>query len=582
MKYRILSLLAILMGATVLLSVSSLIVGSKNTEIENELEDEFEYRSFKVAPSELELENTVSHKIKGSDYYEEIKDELRNLYSQRNNQSIWFYSDSPKPIFYEALRQINSGDTHGLSPHYYGVDELKNVDSLFQRGISKEHVMEMEIEMTANYLLYNFHIQSGRLPEKLMSGYWHKDKKNKGFLRDLVKIKTPEQLKAQSENAFPTHHKYAELLEHLNKYREIEASGGWSAINIGDTKVIEPGEMHEAIPQIRERLSVTDPFFNTPKPTDSFEIRYDLNNFDLDAKYYDEILQASVKQFQQRHGLAPDGRLGKETIAALNIPVADKLSQIELNLERMRWLPSEYGANYAEVNIPDYSLKVYQDNEKSLEMKVIVGAEFTSTPIFSDTLKYLVFSPTWTVPFSIKSKEMLPKLQEDPAYYTRLNYKFYRGWSTETEIDPSKVDWSEYSSSNFPFNVVQQPGGSNSLGRVKFIMPNDLSIYLHDTPSGHLFNRYDRAFSHGCIRVEKPELLAEYLLRDQTEWTSEEINKAMFSNTPKKVYLEKDYHVQITYLTAFVDENGLMNFRKDIYGHDKSQADKLKHLYAIQ
>ena len=580
MKYKLLSLLAVLMGATVLLSVSSLTVSSSRDVAISELEDEFEYRSFKVLPREVELNNTLSETIVHSDYYKEIQTQLGDLYQQRNNQSIWFYADSPKPIFYEAVRQLNASGVHGLNPSFYGLEELNNIDSLFQRGVSEEKLVDMEVNMTANYLLYNLHAHNGRLSEQQLSGYWHKDKKNVALLKEMVSMKTPEELKIQSESVFPKDRRYAQLTNYLSIYRKIESEGGWPSINIGKTKVIEPGEMHEAIPAVRKRLAITDPFFNAPSRLDQVDLSYDLNGLEIEPNYYDEVLQASVEQFQARHGLAPDGRLGKETIAALNISATEKVNMIELNLERMRWLPSDYGEHYIEVNIPSFSLKVVEGNQKKLEMKVIVGTEYTSTPVFSDTLKYLVFSPTWTVPFSIKSNEMLPKLREDANHYTKLNYKFYRGWSTDNEVDPSQIDWSEYSASDFPFNVVQQPGGANSLGRVKFIMPNDLSIYLHDTPSDYLFNRFDRAFSHGCIRVEKPELLAEYLLRDQNEWTSEEIKQAMFSDKPKRVHLEKDYHVQITYLTAFVDENGVMNFREDVYGHDDAQSNELSRVFA--
>ncbi|TRX60516.1 L,D-transpeptidase family protein [Fulvivirga sp. M361] len=282
-----------------------------------------------------------------------------------------------------------------------------------------------------------------------------------------------------------------------------------------------------------------------------------------------------MKRFQQRHGLEVDGRIGRSTLNALNISVSDKIKMIELNLERLRWLPKNYGREYLLVNIPEYKLRAYQKSKLSLVMGVIVGKEYTSTPVFCDTLRYLVFSPTWTVPHSIKSEEMLPRLQRDSSYYSGKNYKFYKGWHTDQEIEPSLVDWSQYSIDHFPFNVVQQPGPGNALGLVKFIMPNNHSIYLHDTPTDHLFERTERALSHGCIRLEEPALLAQYLLRDQKSWDINKILAAMHKDEPERVYFKKNYHVQLTYLTSFVDEFGLINFRDDIYGHDRAQMTEI-------
>jgi len=264
----------------------------------------------------------------------------------------------------------------------------------------------------------------------------------------------------------------------------------------------------------------------------------------------------------------------------MNISARRKADIIALNMERMRWMPTNVGQHFIEVNIPEYKLRVYNKKKKALEMKVIVGKEYTSTPVFSDTLKYLVLSPTWTVPMSIKAYEMLPKLKEEPTYYTKKNYKFYKGWNTSNEVNPATIDWSQYNGKDFPFNVVQQPGPTNSLGLVKFIMPNDMSIYLHDTPTDYLFERTERAFSHGCIRLEKPEVLANYLLRDQKNWGSARINEFLHKPSPEKVYLEKDYHVQLAYFTAFVDEKGAMNFRDDIYGHDDQQLKELKAIHS--
>jgi murein L,D-transpeptidase YcbB/YkuD len=215
---------------------------------------------------------------------------------------------------------------------------------------------------------------------------------------------------------------------------------------------------------------------------------------------------------------------------------------------------------------------VIDDNKTQFEMKVIVGAEGTATPVFKDTLRYIVFSPTWAVPNSIIRDEIIPKLKRDSAAYSGKNYSFYKNG---TVIDPSTESWDDDVNS-YAYNIVQQPGRDNALGLVKFVMPNKMSIYLHDTPNHRLFNKSYRALSHGCIRLDDPDKLAAFLLKDSRGWDIEAVEKAMYSNRTQTVFLKRPYPVHLEYRTAWVDENGLVNFREDIYGHDKRQLSMLK------
>ena len=205
-------------------------------------------------------------------------------------------------------------------------------------------------------------------------------------------------------------------------------------------------------------------------------------------------------------------------------------------------------------------------------MRVVLGSEYTPTPVFHDTLKYIVFSPTWTVPKSIFVKEFLPKLQEDPFHFSTERFRFFKNGK---EIDPGLEQWTDEGLDARGYTVVENPGDANSLGKVKFIMPNDFSIYLHDTPAERLFRREERALSHGCIRLEKPEELAAYLLRDQKKWNESRIREAMESGEPLQVDLQKPYPVYIVYRTVWVDDDDQINFREDIYGHDKRHLARL-------
>jgi L,D-transpeptidase YcbB len=208
-----------------------------------------------------------------------------------------------------------------------------------------------------------------------------------------------------------------------------------------------------------------------------------------------------------------------------------------------------------------------------MEMKVIVGAGATATPIFNDTLRYIVFSPTWSVPNSIIRDEIILRLRKDSTYYASKSYTFFKHG---VALDPASVSWSNPLIDSRNYFVVQQPGNANSLGQVKFILPNKMSIYLHDTPNRKLFNKTNRALSHGCVRLDDPDKLAEYLLKDKIEWRMEAIDKAMKSHQPRTVFLTIPYPIHIEYRTAWVDENGLVNFREDIYEHDKIQLAQLR------
>jgi murein L,D-transpeptidase YcbB/YkuD len=256
------------------------------------------------------------------------------------------------------------------------------------------------------------------------------------------------------------------------------------------------------------------------------------------------------------------------------MPVQEKAELISLNLERLRWHPhTTADNNEVVVNVPEFMMRIYSNKKAKLEMRVVTGTEFNATPVFHDTLKYIVFSPTWSVPKSIIEEEFLPKLKENAEHFGTERFRFYKDGQ---EIDPTIEDWTDDSMDVKAYKVVENPGPDNSLGRVKFIMPNDFSIYLHDTPASKMFALEERALSHGCIRLEKPVDFANYLLQDQPEWTTKKIKEAMEKGEPVQVNLNKPFPVYIVYRTVWVDKNNRLNFREDIYGHDQRQLARLQ------
>jgi murein L,D-transpeptidase YcbB/YkuD len=300
----------------------------------------------------------------------------------------------------------------------------------------------------------------------------------------------------------------------------------------------------------------------------------DLGDLDVtleEAPYrFDQRVEEAVRHFQRRHGLEEDGIVGPETLSELNLPLEQRVRQIELNLERWRWIPHELGRRYILVNIAGYQLYAVENQHRRLEMRVVVGRNYRRTPVFSGKMTYMVLNPEWNVPGSIAVKDILPKVKEDPSYLQRMGFKVYASWQDDAAvINPAEIDWSSISSRNFGFRLVQAPGPQNALGRIKFMLPNKYAVYLHDTPSQQLFQQARRGFSSGCIRVEKPFELAAYVLQGQEGWTEEKLIAGVKSGEKRIIGLQETVPVHLLYWTAWVDEEGKLNFRKDIYKRDE-------------
>lgn len=295
---------------------------------------------------------------------------------------------------------------------------------------------------------------------------------------------------------------------------------------------------------------------------DSFSITADTV---WDPYYFDSTLLKSLVRFQKQYGLEPDSVVGPKTIGMLNRPISDHIETIKLNLDRWRWLPRENSNKYLIVNVAGFYVDVFQADTVFLRKQVMVGNVRTKTPIFGDMIQYLEINPYWTVPYSIASREMLPKLKKDPSYLARNNYRLFKGGKS---VDPYSIDWSTVKRSGFPYKIRQNPGKNNALGMVKFMFPNRYNVYLHDTPSKHLFVKYSRAFSHGCIRLENPFELAEYLLQEDPKWTAQKIEQTLNRGKNKRIDLKTPVPVFIAYFTTWVDEKGDLRFQKDIYKRD--------------
>lgn len=484
------------------------------------------------------------------------------FYREKELKTEWLELDAPLEQFYVFARQVRDAYTYGLNPRHYHIEGLQEeIENLYlnpQR--SPEEVTNLDVRITGSFFLFTTHLIEGRIPADGNSDFiWLKDKPRENDIEILLSIQSEVQMKQALESLHPVHPQYDKLRDALAIYRRL-AMRYPTQSQLKFTERIFPGDKHELVPAVRRRLQLTE--------------LHD-KSVSGDTLLYDEHLRDGVERFQRRHGLLPDGIIGPNTVKHLNVSFQHKVDLITLNLERLRWLPNDFPEDYITINVPEYRLQVFNGKENVLTMRVVTGSSFTSTPVFSDTLEYIVFSPTWTVPYSIIEKEIIPRLKRDSLYYSNRDFIFYKNG---IEIDPSvipRVHGDEVDIRSY--KVVQKPGPWNSLGLVKFIMPNNMYIYLHDTPAERLFTRNDRALSHGCIRLEDPIKFADYLLRDHKDWDEKSITDAMRSMEPRTVYLKQPVHVQIEYRSVWVDEEGFVQFREDIYGHDQRQLSRLRN-----
>ena len=494
-------------------------------------------------------------------YYNKlVQKKTIDFYKRNDGKTRWLEYKKPTRFYQTYVSSINDASKYGLNPDHYDLANITTaVDSLYaNKKRTPAEVAALDVRITASFLLFTTHLIEGRISNAGSGDFiWKKSSPDEDDV-DLLLANSSGKLSDIIEELHPETEQYERMRKALHAYRAIEDKFKISLS--GKTGAIKPGAQHPAVPEIRRRLSLTDVKPYTPK----------------DSLLYDEKLVEAVKQFQMRHGLEQDGIISTATISYLNEPFSSKADLIELNLERLRWLPRELPNDYISINIPEYLLRVYKNGKEKIEMRVVLGSEFNATPVFTDTLEYIVFSPTWNVPASILQEEFIPRLKENTEAFARDRFILYKNGE---EVNPADVDWDDKDFNPEEYRMVENPGDMNSLGRVKFMMPNDFNIYLHDTPSEKLFAKNKRAYSHGCIRLENPVELASFLLKESGEkWSDDEIAEAMAKEEPVNVTLKKQYPVQIEYRTVWVDDKGLVHFREDLYDHDQRQIALLKKI----
>jgi murein L,D-transpeptidase YcbB/YkuD len=461
----------------------------------------------------------------------------------------------------ELLDVMNGAPAEGLDPAAYDLAPVaalrtERSHNPFKRdSLKAQDATELDIRLTTAFLKYARHLVAGRVDPGEVDPHWFSSTAHQVDLVNLLRQALESgRIQDTLQSLVPQHPEYAALKQALARYREIAAHGGWPALP--EKLALRKGSRDPQVATLRGRLAAEGDLQAAAAG---------------DQALYDAAVAEGVRRFEKRHGLKEDGILDRETIAAMNVPADARIAQLELNMERWRWLPEKLGDRHILVNIPTFELTVFDGGNPTLRMRVVTGKADSPTPIFSDEMTEVVFNPYWNIPRSILRNETLPAILRDPGYLERNNLEVVHAGKV---VSPSSIDWSD---DDFHYQLRQRPGAKNSLGLVKFLFPNQFDVYLHDTPADSLFARNERDFSHGCVRVEKPEELAEYVLKDQSAWTRDKIVAAMHSGREQHVALKRPIPVYILYETARADRDGTVYFLDDVYGHDVTQARLLPH-----
>ncbi|MFH1830497.1 MAG: L,D-transpeptidase family protein [Pseudomonadota bacterium] len=503
-------------------------------------------------------------------------DELKRFYEERNFAPAWSKSEQTNNDAKELIKAIGASEEHGLNPNLYhknAIDQLKiSMDSAGDEQ-KRRFLAEQDILMTDAFFTLSSHLDSGLTNPYFSNANQRKPESNTDLVAVLNMALQAHDVADALNRLAPQTEEYKRLKEALPKMQEIAARGSWPTVPPGEK--IEPGNTNQRIIAVRRRFEATG-FLKPPVQT-AAKTKAQINEEMMATQdepgedYYDEKLKEAMIRFQEKFGLMPDGVIGKRTVQMLSTQPDWHVCQIKINLDRMRALDELLSKDrYALVNLPDFTLKIVDDSQEVMKMKVIVGRVDRKSPLMSDMIRFIVFSPKWHVPTSIAVKDKLPKIKEDPSFIRRQGMKVYTTGPTGIEeIDPENVDWESVDAQNFTYRIVQASGDANALGRVKFMFPNRHDVYLHDTPTKYLFNRCQRTYSSGCIRIADPIGFAKFLLKDKEEWDSERIDSSMKRATPLFVNLDEHLPIYILYLTAWADEEGNPVFRQDVYGFDQ-------------
>lgn len=475
---------------------------------------------------------------------------VAGLYEASGHAPIW-----TRPAAVDALMAwIDRAKTEGLDPEDYHRRALRL--SMNRTPPDQAAEVDRELLLSDAFVALAVHLRTGKTQPRKLFNHWNHTPDSSGVpdpRRLLDRIREGD-IAGFLNQQVPRGSLYPRLRAALAHYRALAREGGWP--QVPDGPALRPGDRDARVVRLRERLRRSGEL-EGPDPAE--------------PEFFDPVLEESVRDFQRRHVLTVDGVVGRNTLAALNVPVQARIDQIRVNMERLRWVYHEVPEAFLGVDLAGFDLHLWKDHAPAWSSAVQVGKPYHQTPVFRDMITYVEINPTWTVPMSITRRELAPELLEDPmGFLERKNMELLT--PSGKPVDPRTVDWSAITAHDFPYVLRQRPGRHNALGRIKFMFPNKYNVYLHDTPSKQLFSKARRAFSHGCIRVQKPLELAELLLRPNgPEWTQDHIRRLIEDGETRRIMLDRPMPILIVYLTAVPDLTGnpeRLQFRPDLYRRD--------------
>ncbi len=491
---------------------------------------------------------------------------LKKVYANSSYESIWVNSSGLTSLGKELISQMNSDKTLYYDLPFYKL--YKQVKSAIK---AKKYSAKLDIKMSKLYKAYMDYLIKGGINWKAFDAHIEKLRKKYDYKVGWEKTPPPyssyqilqkAKLNGTFDNYFtlvePKRFKYKKLKSYLAQYIKIAQDGGWKVIK-GNT-TLKVGSSNPNIPIIRKRLKLVGDLGNC--------------SASMDSTIYDSCMAKAVKRFKLRHGIKASPTIGKEVRLEFKRPISYYIKKMRLNLDRIKWIKREEARVRIELNIPAFRLYLYDGKKLVTTMRVITGKPNHPTPVFSDTMTTIVVNPYWRIPESIVKKEMIKHLVKNPHYYDKQHKFLYDGWGSEANrVNPAKVNWRKYKGNkkHIPYHFMQSPGTKNALGKIKFLFPNKYSVYIHDTPGKRKFFKTIRAFSHGCMRIQKPRELLEALALYNSNVKVDSIMKRLGTDKTKHIPLRRRIPVDITYLTSFVDDYGNLHFRKDIYGYDRAQ-----------
>jgi L,D-transpeptidase YcbB len=508
------------------------------------------------SPSQYEITEAIQSQL-GSFESDSL---LIKTYQSRSEKPLWVKKGGLQASGRKYLEALDEVVFDGLEKIHYLNDSLTNLITNAEDSAEPELLANLDIAISRSFLLLASHLHTGRINPEKLDIEWEMDLKEptEDYIEIMLSVANGQSPKKAFDQLRPENEQYAGLRKQLKTLLERQDSAPGDVPAISDK--IEVGKKHSAIPAIRRKLA-----FWEMAGTES-----------LDLEEYTPELEGQVKAYQKKHGLNEDGIIGAGFLEAINYSLEDLITKTKVNLERWRWLPdySDSDKDKVIVNIPDFQLFYLQNDDTVLVSRVVVGKEYRQTPVFKSTMTYMVFSPTWTLPETILWEDAIPSIQKNPGYLAANEMKLldYNG----KEVDHKQIKWDRLEDKkDFPYMIRQSPGTKNPLGQVKFMFPNDYSIYIHDSPAKSLFSREERMFSSGCIRMEKPKELAALLLEEMEDWDKSKIDSSMNLEEEKNVNLKHAVDVWILYMTIW-EQGGSLAVREDIYNMDKEVAKALK------